>query len=206
MALGTYTQIKEAIADWLDRGDLDARIPDFIRLAELRVYRELRVSGMEFVSTVTSTAGTNYITKPTDSLEIKSLVLKGDVEKPLKRVSYRDQPKSSRTGIPSTYSSRADSLILYPAVETTSSFEMVYYKNPGSIVDDSNGVNWFTENAPDLLLYGALLEASPYLKDDDRINIWRAAFVESMDKIQSSYDRDEWSGSGVNIVTTSGNY
>ena len=39
MALGTFTELKDAIADWLDRSDLTARIPDFIALAEARINR-----------------------------------------------------------------------------------------------------------------------------------------------------------------------
>ena len=34
MALTTYTELKAAIADWLNRSDLTSQIPDFITLAE----------------------------------------------------------------------------------------------------------------------------------------------------------------------------
>ena len=56
MALGTYTELKDAIADWLDRSDLTARIPDFIALAEARINRERRIRPMEVRSTIVTTA------------------------------------------------------------------------------------------------------------------------------------------------------
>ena len=69
MAISNYTELQTAVANWLDRDDLTARIPEFIALAEARFNRVLRLRSMETKQTA-STAGrpsaiyalpTNYI-------------------------------------------------------------------------------------------------------------------------------------------------
>lgn len=204
MALSTYSEIKIAVADWLDRSDLTAKIPDFIRLAELRIYRELRIPPMEAVVTVTSS--NNAIELPSNYVEMKSLIAKETQDRTLKRVAYRDQPKSTETGIPTTYSRRANELIVHPSPDSSKTYEIYYWADIGSITDEADGQNWFTENAPDLLLYGSLLEATPYLKEDERVGIWQAAFRDSMRTVQSMSDKAEHSGSGIGVTTTSGVY
>ena len=47
MAISNYTELKTAVANWLDRDDLTDRIPEFIALAESRFNRLLRIRAME---------------------------------------------------------------------------------------------------------------------------------------------------------------
>ena len=47
MAITNYTELQSALADYLIRSDLTARIPDFIALCEGRLNRTLRVRDME---------------------------------------------------------------------------------------------------------------------------------------------------------------
>ena len=49
---------------------------------------------------------------------------------------------------------------------------MLYYELP-PLLDESIQTNWLTEYAPQLLLYGTLLEATPFLKNDERIATWQ---------------------------------
>ena len=49
---------------------------------------------------------------------------------------------------------------------------MLYYELP-PLLDDAVQTNWLTEYAPQLLLYGTLLEATPFLKNDERIPVWQ---------------------------------
>jgi hypothetical protein len=51
-------------------------------------------------------------------------------------------------------------------------FEILYYELP-PLLDDVTQTNWLTEYAPQLLLYGTLLEATPFLKNDERITTWQ---------------------------------
>ena len=48
-------------------------------------------------------------------------------------------------------------------------------------MDSSNQTNWFTIYAPQALLYGSLLQAMPFLKNDDRVQLWQALYQQAMD-------------------------
>ena len=43
-----------------------------------------------------------------------------------------------------------------------------------------NAANWLLTMAPDLYLYGALMEAAPYLKEDGRIQTWAAGLSNAL--------------------------
>ena len=57
-----------------------------------------------------------------------------------------------------------------PTPDAAYTIEMVYRQYVPPLV--SNGTNWLLALAPDLYLYGALLETSPYIKEDARIQTW----------------------------------
>ena len=42
MAITTFSELKTAVANWLDRSDLTDRIPEFIALAEARHRRDFK--------------------------------------------------------------------------------------------------------------------------------------------------------------------
>ena len=65
MAISTYSELQTAVANWLDRDDLTARIPEFIVLAEARYNRELRIRGMETIVDISTVAGTRSYALPT---------------------------------------------------------------------------------------------------------------------------------------------
>jgi hypothetical protein len=59
-------------------------------------------------------------------------------------------------------------------------FEVLYYERLQPL-DSSNQTNWFTTYAPQALLYGTLLQAMPFLKNDERVQLWQALYQQSMD-------------------------
>jgi hypothetical protein len=59
MAIGQYSELKTAVANYLHRDDLTSRIPEFIKLAEDWVAINLRVRGMEASVPLVLTAATS---------------------------------------------------------------------------------------------------------------------------------------------------
>ncbi len=70
MAITTYSELQSAVADWLNRSDLTARIPDFITLAETRINRDLRAREQQVIAT--ANVDTPFFAIPGDFLEFKS--------------------------------------------------------------------------------------------------------------------------------------
>ena len=76
MALDTYTNLKTSIADWLNRSDLTAVIPDFITLAEAQMNRDLNeLTALQKTVTGTVDSVTTSIAIPADLLNLMNIVL-----------------------------------------------------------------------------------------------------------------------------------
>jgi len=205
MALGNYTDLKAAIADWLDRSDLTDRIPDFIALAEARLNRELRIRPMEVRSTMTTTVGQRYFNLPGGYLQMRNFQINTNPITPLEYVTPEMLDRlygSSTTGKPRAYSLIGDEIQLAPIPDSTYTIEMAFYEKFTPLGDGTSGTvtsNWLTKNAPDVILYGALIEAEPFIKNDERIQLWLTAYKEAIDKIQKADDRDRHSGSQMRV-------
>ena len=69
MSLSNYTGLKASIADFLNRDDLTAVIPDFITLAEAQINRDIRHYKMEARSSGQQSSGDEYMQVPSDWIE-----------------------------------------------------------------------------------------------------------------------------------------
>ena len=205
MALSTYTELKTAIADWLDRSDLTDRIPDFITLAETRLNRELRVRPQEVRSTMTTTIGNRYHALPGGYLSMRNIQLNTNPTTPLEFISLEMLDRlygSDTTGKPKAYSIVGDEIQLAPIPDDTYTVEVAYYKKFDQLGDGTGGTvvsNWLTENSPDVLLYGALLEAEPFLKNDERVKTWLTLYKAAVKDIQAADSSDRHSGSTMAV-------
>ena len=73
MAFTSYSTLKTKIAEYLARTDLTAQIPDFIRLAEERLRRDLRIRQTRKVATANTTSDDNTVSLPADFLAMKDI-------------------------------------------------------------------------------------------------------------------------------------
>ncbi len=189
MATGmTFTTLKQDVQRYLERGDTFAsdpivfeQIPRLINLAERRIARELKIQGFINVVTTTVEAGQSVITKPDRWRDTVSIMIgtgaENDERKSLYTRSYEYirsyWPDATQTGEPVFYSDYDyNHWLLVPTADTQYPVEILYYQLP-PLLDDEQETNWLTENAPEILLYGTLLEATPFLKNDERIPVWQ---------------------------------
>ncbi len=205
MALSTFTELKDAIADWLDRSDLTSRIPDFIALAEARINRELRIRPMEVRSTMYTTADQQYFNLPGGYIQMRNIQLNTNPTTPLEYITPEMLDRlygSTTSGKPRAYSLIGDEIQLAPIPDSTYTVEMAFYEKFTPLGDGSSGTvtsNWLTANAPDVLLYGALMEAEPFIKNDERIPVWLSGYNNAIDKLQKADQRDRHSGSAMRV-------
>jgi len=205
MALSTFTELKDAIADWLDRSDLTARIPDFIALAEARINRELRIRPMEVRSTMETTSGQQYFNLPGGYIQMRNIQLNTNPTTPLEYITPEMLDRlygSSTTGKPRAYTLIGDEIQLAPIPDSAYTLEMAFYEKFTALGDGTSGTvtnNWLTTNAPDILLYGALMEAEPFIKNDERVAVWLNGYGNAIDKLQKADQRDRHSGSAMRV-------
>jgi hypothetical protein len=184
----TFTTLKEDVQRYLERGSSYAsdpvvfeQIPRLINLAERRIARELKVQGFIHVVNGTMAPGQSVYDKPDrwrDTISINFGSGAGLATRtPLFTRSYEYcrayWPDESQTAQPLFYSDYDYAHWLFaPTPDVAYPFEILYYELP-PLLDEGTQTNWLTDYAPQLLLYGALLEATPFLKNDDRIPTWQ---------------------------------
>ena len=196
MAFTSYSELKTTIASYLARSDLTSVIPDFIRLAEERLRRDLRIRQMLVVATANTTAGDSTVGLPTDFLEMRDIHFNTN---PISSVSYESpntfyqSTRATESGIPRTYTVLASEIQFAPIPDTAYTAQMLYYAKP-PLLSDSNASNVFLANCPDALLYAALGEAEPYLMNDARLQVWSALYDRAIMSISTSDQSSEYSG------------
>ena len=209
MAIGTFAELKTAAANWLDRSDLTARIPEFITLAEARFNRILRTRDMETVSTAISTAaGTREYSLPTGFVQMKEFHLTTDPLTPLAYITPEMMTRiwaGSGKGKPEVFTVIADNVRLGPNPDAVYTTSMLYYKTFTALSDSATTNDMLTNN-PDVYLYGVLLEAEPFIMNDARVQLWAMAFEKAIGDIQNQDNKDRHSGSQLRVMNTGGYY
>jgi hypothetical protein len=204
MSFTSYSDLKTTIAGYLARSDLTAQIPDFIRLAETRLRRDLRVRQMLKSVTTATVAGDNTVELPSDFLEVRDLVIVGNPPQPLSYFSPSAFTRNARTwesGKPLDYTVLANDFQIAPVPDAVYTVKMLYFAAP-AFLSSTNTSNIFLANTPDVLLYGSLLEAEPYLMNDARINTWGTMFDRAINSVTRSDEQGQYSGVPLAMKTT----
>jgi hypothetical protein len=184
----TYDSLVENIQSYLERTDaatLD-KIPLFIMLAEQVIASQIKFLGNLTVNTSTMTAGANVIDKPARWHKTVSMNITVAGERfPIfnRRYEYLREywPDPAQTEVPKFYCDYDYThWMLAPTPTLAYDFEVLYYERVQPL-DSSNQTNWFTIYAPQALLYGSLLQAMPFLKNDDRVPMWQGQYKLIMD-------------------------
>lgn len=191
MALNSFNALKASIADWLNRDDLTSTIPDFISLAEAQLERRLPVQKRTQRSTATISA--QFSSLPSDFVSAKSLVLTStspvqpltfltEDELDAKKAIYRT------SGKPLFFCLIGNQIEVLPAPDTSYTVEITYVATLAKL-SDSNTSNWLLERHPDVYLYGSLLQAAPYLRDDERVGLWTPLYAQAIEDMVVQNER-----------------
>jgi hypothetical protein len=175
------------------RDDLTAAIPDFIGLAESDMNQRLRLRSM--LRRVTSTlSGEGYESLPDDFLQMWRLKLDDAEIEFLPTVQMAGYAEAYRGRAPMYFSVIGDQLQFAPVGPAPGGrLEMVYYARVDALSDE-NQTNALLAASPALYLYGALLQAAPFLLDDARMQTWGTLYNEAAALLQGADDAAEFAG------------
>lgn len=182
-AVMTYDSLVENIRTYLERTDQATleKIPLFIMLAEQVIASQIKFLGNLTPMTSTMTASQPIIDKPARWHKTVSMnVTVAGVKQPilLRKYEYLREywPDATQTDVPLYYGDYDYThWLVAPTPAQNYAFEVLYYERIQPL-DSSNQTNWFTIYAPQALLYGSLLQAMPFLKNDERIPMWQAQY------------------------------
>ena len=152
-----------------------------------------------------TTADQQYFQLPGGYIQMRNMQLNTNPTTPLEYITPEMMDRlygSTTTGKPRAYTLIGDEIQLAPIPDSTYTVEMAFYEKFTPLGDGSSGTvtsNWLTANAPDVLLYGALMEAEPFIKNDERIPVWLNGYNNAVNKLQQQDQRDRHSGSALRV-------
>ena len=182
-AVMTYDSLVENIQSYLERTDQATidKIPLFIMLAEHVIASQIKFLGNMTVQSSTMVQGTNIIDKParwhkTVSMNITVAGKRYPVL--IRKYEYLREywPDPAQESVPKFYCDYDYThWLVAPTPDAAYTFEVLYYERLQPL-DSANQTNWMTVYAPQALLYGSLLQAMPFLKNDERMQMWQAQY------------------------------
>lgn len=204
MAISTKAELHTAVANWLNRSDLTARIPEFIALAEASFNRNLRTRDM-LVRSTASTQG-QYVNLPSDFLEMLNIELTST--SPPKRLIYITSDRSDdyrerdndTAGTPKYYTIEGDKIQILPTPSAAVTLQLSYYQDiPAMAAQADSGTNWLLTSHPDIYLYSTLMQASPYIMDQQSTQLWDGLLARSMQELQMADEKSRYAGGTLNM-------
>jgi hypothetical protein len=180
----TYASLLDDLRRYLERGfsdDTDTtvyeQLPRLVTLGERRVARDLKILGFIRAVQTPLTIGLGVYQKPDRWRDTVSMTV-SNVPLAARSFEYCRNywPVEQETAAPEFYADYDfEHWLIVPTPIAASTLEILYYELPALLGDDFQ-TNWLTDYAPDALMYAALLEATAFLKNDERIPTWQTLY------------------------------
>lgn len=194
-AIPDYPSLKAEVSSFLDRDDIDLKIPTFVLLAESHFNRELRTPDME--RTLTFSVENEDTPLPTDYLAMRAIYQETTPDNPLVGMSPDELRLEylGQSGTPRAYAIVAGSIRTGPVTDTAVTFSMDYFAQIERL-SDASPVNWLLEKHPDLYLFTTLFYAEQYLDNDSRAAKWFQLAQGILMRIKETSTASRW-GAGT---------
>lgn len=194
-----YTSLQATLREWLVRENKtflpDAALQSFIFLCEKYLDRRLRTRWQENTNDNFSLAG-EFTSLPADHIGTRSLSLKTQTQRATLRyvtpTQFDDEFSQVASGMPAAYTIVAGQYRVVPAPSSGTVTRLIYWKRIPPL--NINSTNWLLENYPQAYLYGSLYHAEPYLKNDERIMIWKQMLEDTVQSIMEENEHAQYPG------------
>jgi hypothetical protein len=186
----TYAELKQAVRDYVETEEATfvSNLPLFIRLAEERILKSVRLNLFQKTSTLTATGGTDTLSLPADFLSPLSFAV--ETSDGLEFLLFKDldfvqtfNPDVTQQGVPRFFATLdVATVVLAPTPDAAYPMPLTYFFRPASLTAGAeSGTTWLSQNASLSMLYGTLFEAYTFLKgDQDMMQLYAGRFQESL--------------------------
>ena len=202
---GDFATLQATVASYLARGDLTDQIPEFIRLAQDRLSRDLYIRQTLKVATTKTTAGDSTVELPSDFVSMKDIHISST--NPIQTITFQStsnffrNSRATASGLPTFYTLLGSEFQFAPIPDKDYTLKMVYYHKPPYLSDTVSSNLWLA-TTPDLLLYAALGEAEPFLMNDERIATWASLYDRGVNSLQKSDDEADFPAHPLSITNS----
>lgn len=204
MAITTYAELKTAIETWLNRADLSSYTGDFITLAESMMDNDSRLRTRHAVVRSTLSVSSQFTTLPTAFRRMINVEYQTTPVRPLEYLPPQrmdDVRSVDPTGTPYYYSIHGTELEVAPVPDSAVTLGIIYWAGITAL-SVSNTSNWLLAARPDIYLYASLIQTAPFLKEDERIGVWRGMYDQLCNDYAAASEADQISGAP--LIVTSG--
>jgi len=191
----TYGELKQAIQDYCqyDEATFVSSLPVFIRLAEERLLKNIRLNLFQKNVSGTLTSGNQYLAAPADFLSPLSLSLTVSGDKvflDFKQLDFLQEayPDTADTAQPKYFAQfDVDNFLVAPVPDASYTVDLHYLYRPASLTSGADsGTTWLSQNAEMALLYGSLVEAYTFMKGEpDLLALYNDRFVEALTRMKN---------------------
>lgn len=202
----TFADLKTKVADYIKRTDLTSVVPTFIQIAQRKIERQYNFKYMEVRATTASSEA--YLTLPARFKELIWFKVKdGNLYYDLNHTApahalslYPDIV--SNTGIPAYVATMTNQneFLIRPTPDKSYTFDIYYYNYLAELSADGD-TNWLTNNAWELLLYGAMIEAELYMHNDERVATWATLLSDAAAQLLKAEKLEQLSGSHLEMTS-----
>lgn len=180
----SYDGLQEVVAKYLQRENLNDLIPLFIKNAEVRLGNLIKTlpQQVSLPYSLVPAQGTNIVTLPSD---FGALIRCTYDNTPLLYISPEQLDMSKTTERTFQFTIIGNNLFLQTYVDGSATLTLYYYQAFEGL-SEINESNWLLEDYPTVYLYATLLEAQPYLMDDDRVSLWAEMLTQAINEVENA--------------------
>lgn len=192
--IANFSDLKTKLLAYLDRDDVTSSLPLFIGMCESRLNRLLRTPEMEANQLFTTTSDT--IALPSNFLQARTVSMPGSPNRALKAMAPSAMPLEydGSADTPRAYSINGLQMKLVPPPSGSVVVSLDYYTRIPAL-SDNIPTNWLLLKAPDLYLYGALVQAEAFIDNPAQLQTYKSAFDEAISEMVSAARRERWGSS-----------
>lgn len=192
----TYSELQSHVADTLNRTDLTTPITTFIQMAEQSLNRDIRVRRLVDHGILSVTGDDTVLPSAFSSVESwyhDGPTFRGPIEIVNPDMIGQLKRRHGATGTPA-FAAIIEGVARYaPAPNGTFSTEFVYWEKVPSLTVSAT-TNWLLDDHADIYIYAALAETAPYLKDDNRIQVWERQLEKRIEQLHRETEDERFSG------------
>lgn len=197
----TRVELLADIDAWFARDDLTAggKAPTFLRMAEAKINRRLRVREMESTGTILTVASTRTASLPTNWLSFRSLTIDNSLDRvftPTTPELIREHALWGQVGQPELYSIEANVLYLAPMPSEAFTLDAVYFSRLAALTNDSD-TNDVLTNHYDLYLNAVLEQAAKYIQDAELATYFKTEFEDTLAEVNRQDSLSRLSGGAM---------
>lgn len=198
-----YGELKTLVEAYLHRNDLTSYLDTFLSLAQTRVFRDVKAPEFETRATMDLIAGDRYIPTPSDMKTLLNVQIDTETGRkvllPLSRVQMDSRFATVTTDTPYNYAIYGDQIELQPTPGEDLTIEIIYQYRPALMTENTDENDLLTRN-PNIFIYAAMLEATPFIQGDERVGMWREYYEAELVQLNTEADDRELSGGPLQIM------